>query len=137
MQYAVEEDSESNDKYGEAVLPSYNQLLKANGFINIIVHGGANREESRSFDGDAVSEFGIGCLHIDDASLPGTISHDQGATFADVGQSVVQGGDRIKPVNNQHSQVKNNNATAKTREAIPDPTSTGAENTVPLDMGGE
>ena len=55
----VGEDSNSNDEDEEKVLPSYGQLLKANGFINISVLGGANSEESGSFDGDAVSEFGI------------------------------------------------------------------------------
>ena len=42
-------------------------------------------EESGTFDGDAVSDFGIGCLHIDDLSLPSMISHDQGAIFPDLG----------------------------------------------------
>ena len=97
------------------MIPSYTELLKANGFINISFHGDANREESGSFDGDAVSEFGIGCLYIDDTSLTGGIN----------------------PVNNQHLRVKNNNATTKTRKAAPDPMGTGAKNTVPLDMGGE
>ena len=60
------------------MLPSYTQLLTADGFINIIFCGDAKRKESGSFDGDAVSELGIGCLHIDDTSLPGTTSHDQG-----------------------------------------------------------
>ena len=62
-----------------------------------------------------MSEFGIGCLYIDDTSLTGGIN----------------------PVNNQHLRVKNNNATTKTRKAAPDPMGTGAKNTVPLDMGGE
>ena len=112
------------------MLTSYAQLLKANGFINISVHGG-------SFDGDAVSEFGIKFLHIDDASLPGTISHDQGATFADTGQLIFQGGGVNNLVNNQHSRVKNTDATAKTSEAVPDPISAGAGKTIPLDMGGK
>ena len=81
------------------MLPSYAQLLKANGFINISVHGGANSEESRSFDGDAVSEFGIGCLQIYDTSLPSTTSHDQSVTFADAGQWSVQGSGGTNPVN--------------------------------------
>ena len=119
------------------MLPSYAQIIKANGFVNIIVHGDANKEESRSFDRDAVSEFGIGCLQIDDVSLPGTTSHNQGATSADAGQWVVQGRGGTNPINNQHSRVKNKDATAKTREAVPDHTSAGAKNTVPLDMGGE
>ena len=59
VQAAIEDDSESNNKDEDTVLPSYGQLLKANGFINISVHGGANSEESGSVDGDAVSEFGI------------------------------------------------------------------------------
>ena len=54
---AFKEDSESNDEDEETVLHSYAQLLKANGFINISVHGDANREESRSFDG-------IRCLNL-------------------------------------------------------------------------
>ena len=82
----VGEDNNSNDEDEEKVLPSYDQLLKANGFINFSVHGSDNREESGSFDGDAVSEFGIGCLQIDYTSLPVTTSHDQCVTFADVGQ---------------------------------------------------
>ena len=118
------------------MLPSYVQLLKANGFTNISVHEDANREESGGVDGNAVPEFGIECLHIDDASLPGTTSHNQGATFTDAVQWVVQGCGGNNPVNNQHSRVKNNNATAKTREAVPDPTRAGTKNTVPLDMGG-
>ena len=86
VQAAVEEDSESNNEEEETMLSSYSQLLKANEFINISVHKDANIEESKSIEGDAVSEFGIGCLQIDDASLPCTTSHDQGATFSDAGQ---------------------------------------------------
>ena len=101
------------------------------------VHEDSNIEEYGSFDGDAVFEFGIGCLQIDDTSIPGTTSHDQGATFSDTGQCLVQGGGGTNSVNNEHSRVRNNDATAKTREAVPDPTSAGAKNTVPLNMGGE
>ena len=126
-------------------MPSYPQILKANGFINISVHGDAYRGESGSFDGDMVSEFGIRCLQIDDASLPGTTSHYQGANFSDVGQWVIQGRGGTNPVNNQHSRVKNKDSTEKTRKAVPDSTSAGAKNTVrtknkgtvPLDMGGK
>ena len=85
VQAAVEEHSESDNKDEETVLTSYAQILMANKFVNISVHGGANSEESGSFDGDAVSEFGIGCLQIDDAYLHSTTSHDQGVTFSDVG----------------------------------------------------
>ena len=113
VQAAAEEDRESYEVDKETGLPSYAQLIKANGFINISVHGDANREESGSFDGDAVSEFGIGCLQIYDASLPGTTSQDQCANFSDAGQRVVQGRGGTKPVNNQHSQVKNKDATVK------------------------
>ena len=84
-----------------------------------------------------MSEFGIGCLQIDDASLPGTTSHDQGANFADAGQWIVQWGGGTNPDNNQHSWVKHNYATAKTSESVPHPTSAGAENTVSLDMVGK
>ena len=103
---------------------------------------------------DAVSEFGIGWLHIDDASLPGTTSHDQGVTFAHAGQCVVQGRGGTNPVNNQHSQVKNNDTAADTHEAVPYPTSAGgkgsvrtknkgtlptvkSKGTIPLDMGSK
>ena len=137
VQAAAEEDRESNEEDKETGLPSYAQLIKANGFINISVHGDANREEFGSIDGDAVSEFGIRCLHSDDASLPGTTRHNQGATFADAGQRIVQGGGGTKTDKNKHSRVKNNNATEKTREAVPDTTSAGAQNTVPPDMGGQ
>ena len=41
---AVEEESESNDKDEEMALPSYAQLLKDNGFINISVHGDTKRK---------------------------------------------------------------------------------------------
>ena len=109
------------------MLPSYAQLLKSNGFINISVYGDAKRKESRNFDGDAVSEFGIGCLHIDDAYLPDTTRHDQGVIFANAVQWIVQD---TKPVNNQYSRVVDS-------EAVPDPTSADAKNTVPLDMGIE
>ena len=127
------------------MLPSYAHILKTNEFINISVHGGANREESGSFDGDEVSEFGIGCLQIDDASLPGTTIHDQGATFSDAGQWIIQGRCGTNPVNNQHLRVKNKDTDADTHEAVPDPTSAGAKGTVrtknkgtvPLDMGGK
>ena len=111
-------------------------LLNTNGFVNSSVHGDANSEESGSFDRDAVSEFGIGCLQIDDASLPGTNSHNQGVTFADVGQWVVQGRDGTDPINNQHLQFKNKDTAACTREAIPDTTSTGAEGTVRTNIKG-
>ena len=109
------------------VLPSYAQLLKANGFINISVHGDAKRKESRSFDVDAVSEFGIGCLQIDDESLPVMTKYDQGANFSNAGQWLVQGGSRNNPVNNEHLRVNNS-------KDVPDPTSADSENTVPLDM---
>ena len=109
------------------VLPSYAQLLKANGFINISVHEDSKRKESRHFDGDTVSEFGIGCLQIDDASLPNTTRHEQGAIFANSGRWIVQ---ETNPVNNQHSRVMDS-------EAVPDPTSADAKNSVPLDMGSE
>ena len=98
-QATVEEDSKSEEEDEETVLTSSAQILKANRFINISVHGGANSEEYRSFDGDAVSEFGIGCIQIDDTSLTGMTSHNQGVTFADAGQWVVQGRGRTKPVN--------------------------------------
>ena len=62
VQSAFKEDSKSNNEEKETLLPSYAQLLKANGFINISVHEDSNREESRSFYVDAVSEFGIRCL---------------------------------------------------------------------------
>ena len=76
VQAEVEEDTKSNDEGEETVLPSNAQLLEANGFINISVHGDAKIKESGSFDRDAVSEFGIGCLQIDDVSLPDTTRHD-------------------------------------------------------------
>ena len=41
---AVEEESESNNKDEEMALPSYAQLLKDNGFINISVHGDTKRK---------------------------------------------------------------------------------------------
>ena len=44
VQVAVKEDSESNNENEEKVLHSYAQLLKANGFINISVHGYAKRK---------------------------------------------------------------------------------------------
>ena len=109
------------------MLPSYAHVLKANGFINFSVHGNAKRKVSRKFDGYAVSGFGIDCLQIDDAYLPDTTRHDQGAIFANAGQWIVQ---ETNPVNNQHLRVMDS-------EAVPDPTSTYAENTVPLDMGSE
>ena len=92
-----------------------------------------------------MSEFGIGCLQIDDASLPSRTSHDQGVIFDDTGQWLVQGRGWTNQVNNQNLRVKNKDATAKTREAVPDPMSAGAKGTVrtknkgtvPLDMGGE
>ena len=63
------------------MLPSYTQVIKANGFINISVHGDSKRKEYGSFDGDAVYEFGIGCLQIDGVSLTDTTRHNQGAIF--------------------------------------------------------
>ena len=111
-------------------MPSYDQLFKANGFINISVNGGYKRKYSVSFDEVAVSEFGIRCLQIDDASLPGTTSHGQGAIFANAGQWVVQGGGGTNSVKNQNLRVKNS-------EAVPDPTIDGAKNTVTLDVGSK
>ena len=130
VQAAFEEDRKSNDKDEETGMHSYAQLLKANGFINISVHGDAKRTESGSFDGDAVSELGIGCLHIDDTSLPGTTSHDQGEIFANAGKWLVQGSGGTNPVNNKHLRVKNS-------KDVPDPKGAGTKNTVPLDMGSE
>ena len=130
VQATVEEDRKSNDEGEEKVLPSYAQLLKANGFINISVHRDAKIKEYGSFDRNSVSGFGIGCLQIDDASLPDTTRHDQGAIFDNAGKWIVQGGSETNPVNNQHSRVKNS-------EAVPDPTSADAVNTVPLDMGSK
>ena len=86
VQDTVKEDIKSDDEDKETLLPSYAHILKANRFINIIVQGSVNSEESRSFDGYAVSEFDILCLQIDDVSLTGMTSRDQGVTFADAGQ---------------------------------------------------
>ena len=90
VQAAVEEDSESNNKVNDTVLHSYAQLLKATVFINISVHGDTKIKESRNFDMDTVSEFGIGCLQIYDTYLPNTTRHDQGDIFANAGQWIVQ-----------------------------------------------
>ena len=127
VQSAVKEDIERDDKDKKTVLPSYTQILKANGFIHVSAHGGANREESKSFDGDAVYEFGIGRLKIDDAFLPGTTSHEQGVIFDDAGQCVVQGRGGTNPVNNKHSQVKNKGTIHTVK----------SKGTITLDMGGE
>ena len=92
-----------------------------------------------------MSEFGIGCLQIDDASLPCTTSHYEVSIFSDAGKWVVQERDGINPVNNQHSRVKNKDTTAKTCKKVPDTMSAGSESTVrtkkkstvPLDIGNE
>ena len=47
-----------------------------------------------------------------------------------MGKWIVKGGGETNPVNNQHSRIKNS-------EAVPDPTSADAENTVQLDMGSK
>ena len=44
VQAAFEEDRKSNDKDEETALHSYAQLLKANGFINISIHGYSKRK---------------------------------------------------------------------------------------------
>ena len=44
VQAVVEEDIKSNGKDKDTVLPYYYQILKANGFINISVHGDAKRK---------------------------------------------------------------------------------------------
>ena len=90
LQSAFEKDSKSNNEGEEILLPYYAQLRKYNGCINISVHGDAKRKESRNFEGDTVSEFGIGFLKIDDASLPDTTRHDQWEFFSNAEQWIVQ-----------------------------------------------
>ena len=109
------------------MLTYYTHILKDNGFINSSVHGDAKRKESRNFDWDAVSEFGMGRLHIDEAYLPDTTRHSQGAIFTNIGQWIFQ---ETNPVNNQHSRVMDS-------DDVQDPTSNDSENTVPLDMASE
>ena len=50
--------------------------------------------------------------------------------FSNPGKWIVKGGGNTNPVNNHHTQIKNS-------EAVTDPTSANAKNTIPLDMGSE
>ena len=55
---AVEDKSKSKDDKEESMLPTYQQYLCLNGVIQLNV--GADK----TWDGDSVSEFGFGCLHV-------------------------------------------------------------------------
>ena len=46
------------------------------------------RDANRTFGGDCVSEFGIGCVQVADTPIPATT---KGVVFADAGEYKIQG----------------------------------------------
>ena len=62
----VEEDDEEEDKEDEDLpLPTYEEYLRENGVISLNVG-----DADCTFDGDGVSEFGIGCVQVGDSATP-------------------------------------------------------------------
>ena len=54
----MEEDSESEGDDDKSTLPSLEELLREQGYIHL------NVGAEEAWEGDTVSEFGVGCLHV-------------------------------------------------------------------------
>ena len=55
---AVEDKSESKGEDKNLALPNLKELLREQGYIQL------NVGAEKAWDGDTVSEFGFGCLHV-------------------------------------------------------------------------
>ena len=54
----VEDESESEGEDEKSALPNLEELLREQGYIQL------NVGAEKTWDGDSVSEFGFGCLHV-------------------------------------------------------------------------
>ena len=55
---AVEDESESESEDKKSTLPTLKELLREQGYTQL------NVRAERAWDGDSVSKFGFGCLHV-------------------------------------------------------------------------
>ena len=77
---AVEDDSESEDNKEPSNLPTYEEYLRSSGVIQL------NVGAEKTWDGDSVSEFGFGCLHVGRARAS---PEPNGVVFAGAGDKLV------------------------------------------------
>ena len=61
----VEEEDDNKEEEEALPLPTYEEYLRENGMIQLNVG-----ETDRVFEGDCVSEFGIGCVQVSDVVKP-------------------------------------------------------------------
>ena len=72
------DDDDDQDEEEGLPLPSYKEYLRENRIISLNVG-----ETNRVFEEDCVSEFGIGCVQVNDTIRPATTN---GVVFADSGK---------------------------------------------------
>merc|ERR1712194_170324 len=86
----VEEEDDEDEEEEDLPLPTYQEYLRENGVIQLNVG-----KTDRVFEGDCVSEFGIGCVQVSDVVKPARI---KGTLFADAGEWKVQGRGESRPI---------------------------------------
>ena len=77
---AVEDESESEGEDKKLALPSLEELLRKQGYIHL------NVGAEKAWDGDTVSEFGFGCLHVGRARASPV---SNGVVFAGAGDELI------------------------------------------------
>ena len=88
----MDDDKQEEDE--GLTLPTYEEYLRENGVISLNVG-----ETNCVFEGDCVSEFGIGCVHVAATPKPATI---KGVLFTDAGEWKVQGRGGSRPIKSSH-----------------------------------
>ena len=77
---AVKDESKSESEDKKLTLPTLEELLREQGYIQL------NVGAERAWDGDSVSEFGFGCLHVGRARAS---PEPNGVVFAGAGDELV------------------------------------------------
>ena len=83
----VENESDGEEEEDDDLpLPTYEEYLRSNGVISMNVGDGG-----QPFTGDCVSEFGIGCVEVEGATI-------KGVAFTDAGEWKTQGRNGSSPI---------------------------------------
>ena len=77
---AVEDESESEGEDEKSALPNFEELLREKGYIQL------NVGAEKAWDGNTVSEFGFGCLHVGRARAS---PDPNGVVFAGAGDKLI------------------------------------------------
>ena len=77
---AVEDESESEGEDEKSALTNLEELLREQGYIQL------NVGAEKAWDGDTVSEFGFGCLHVGRARVS---PEPNGVVFAGAGDGLI------------------------------------------------